>query len=92
MTINAYKTKIMHFRGPSVERSKYVFTCCQVNIEYTDRYRYLGFVLTEQLNYHVTAKYVANSATRALGLLVSKYKALGKMPYEVFTKLYDIMV
>ena len=40
----------------------------------------------------VTAKYIAQSATRALGLLISKFKVLGGMPYEVFTGLYDNMV
>ena len=32
------------------------------------------------------------SPRRALGLLISKFKVLGGMPYEVFTGLYDIMV
>ena len=55
-------------------------------------------VLDEFLNYDVTAKYVANSATRALGLVISKDKAAvrggggGGLPYEVFTKLFDTIV
>ena len=41
---------------------------------------------------NVTAKFVAQSANRALGLLIVKSKSLGGMPYRVFTKLYDSMV
>jgi len=41
----------MHFRGPSVERSEYVFSGCWSNIEYTETNRYLGTVLTEHQNY-----------------------------------------
>ena len=36
---------------------------------------YLGLVLTEHLDYSVMAKYVANSASKALGLVISKFKA-----------------
>ena len=43
------------------------------------------------MDYAVTAKYIAQSATRALGLLISKFK-VGEMPYEVFTSLYHTMV
>ena len=35
-----------------------------------------------------TAKIVAQSATRALGVLINKFKAHGGMPYETYTKLY----
>ena len=37
-------------------------------------------------------KMLSQSASRALGLLIAKSKALGGMPFEVFTKLYDFLV
>ncbi len=37
-------------------------------------------------------KYVAQSAGRALGLLIAKYKAFGDFQYSTFTKLYDTLV
>ena len=46
----------------------------------------------EFLGFDVTAKIVAQSASRALGLLIAKYNSMGGMPYDVFTKLYDSMV
>ena len=84
--------KVIHYRNKAVQRSNYVFKCGNNNIEYSQFYKYLGLVLDDFLDYSVTAKYIAQSATRALGLLISKFKVLGGMPYEVFTGLYDNMV
>ena len=50
-----------------------------------DQYRYLGLVLNEYLDYKVTAINVAKAAHRALGVLISKDKNHGGMPYKVFT-------
>ena len=59
----------------------------QINV-----YKYLGLVLNEHLDYNVTAKYVAQSVTRALGLLISKFKQTGGMPFKVYKKLFDTTV
>ncbi len=53
---------------------------------------YLGLTLSEHLDYNVMVKVVAQSASRALGLLIAKYKSIGGMPYDFFTKLYDTIV
>ena len=57
-----------------------------------EKYRYLGLVLTEFLDYAVMARNVAAAAGRALGLLIAKSKAHGGMPYECFSHLYDALV
>ena len=54
--------------------------------------KYLGLVLSEHLDYSVTAKFVAQSATRALGLLISKFKQMGGMPFDVYKKLFNTTV
>jgi hypothetical protein len=36
MTINAGKSNVVHFRLPSMERSKYIFKCGDMNIELTN--------------------------------------------------------
>jgi len=92
MTINPNKTNIVHFRNNSKVRSDFIFKCGETVITYATTYRYLGLVLHEHLDYSVTAKYVAASATRALGLLISKFKVMGGMPYNVYTQLYETMV
>ena len=51
-----------------------------------------NYAIHDHLDWNVTAKVVAQSANRALGLLIAKSKSLGGMPYSVFTKLCDSTV
>ena len=51
-----------------------------------------GLLLHEFQDFNITAKTVAQSASRAHGLIIAKSKALGGMSYKGFTKLYDTMV
>ncbi|XP_053393694.1 uncharacterized protein LOC128555443 [Mercenaria mercenaria] len=92
MSVNMDKTKVMHFRNNSVSRSDFVFKLNDTVVDYVEQYKYLGLMLNETLDYSKPAKYVAQSATRALGLLISKFKLLGGMPFDVYTELYDTMV
>ena len=57
-----------------------------------DRYVYLGLLLTEHLDFEKTVKYVAQSASRALGLLISKRKLVGGLPYNVYTQLFEFLI
>ena len=43
----------------------------------------MGIVLTEHLDYNVSAKCVAQSASRALCLIIAKCKVAGGVPYNV---------
>ena len=86
MSININKSNIVHFRPCCIPRTKFVFKCGINDINLSESYVYLGLTLTEFLDYNVTAKIIAQSAGRALGLLIAKYKALGGMSFDVFTK------
>ena len=93
MKVNPSKTQVMHFRrGPSVTRSQFKFVCGNDQIQTVDKYRYLGLIFTEFLSYDAMAKSVAQSATRALGLVIAKVKSHGGVPFKVFTQLYDALV
>ena len=92
MTVNSRKSNVVHFRPNSEQRSDFDFTCGTDKIGTVDRYSYLGITLTEFLDFDVTAKIIAQSASRAFGLLIAKYKNMGGMPYDVFTKLFESMV
>ncbi len=92
MTVNNAKSGIVHFRPQSVPMTDFDFMCGTEVIGKTDQYTYLGMALTEFLDYNVTAKRIAQSAGRALGLLIAKYKSIGGMPYHVFEKLFDTLV
>lgn len=71
-----------------------MFRCGNSVLEYADRYTCLGIVLQEHLDYNVlvTASAVSQCASRALGLLIVKYKCTGGFTYDVFTKLYNSIV
>ena len=88
MIINFSKSNIVHFRPKSVSRSDFVFKCGENVVEYIDRYTYLGLLLTEHLDYNVSVKAVAQSTSRALGLLIARYKSMGGMSFSIFTKMY----
>ena len=76
MTVNFTKRNIVHFRPCSIIGSNIVFTCGNNVLTYIDRYVYFGLTVTEHLDFDVSAKIVAHSAGRALGLLIAKYKSL----------------
>ena len=92
MNINCQKSNVVHFRPPSVDRTASLFMCGNDNVNICDKYVYLGLHLSEHLDYNIMAKYVSQSAGRALGLLIVKYRSAGGLPYNVFTKLFDSMV
>ena len=64
----------------------HVLKCGESPFEYTDKCKYLCLVLNEHLDNNVTVMYVAQSATRALGLLISKFEQTEGMPFEVYKK------
>ena len=92
LEVNINKSKVIHFRNPSKQRTNRVFQCGQKPIETISQYLYLGLLLTEHLEYDIMAKQVANSASRALGLLITKFKAAGGLPFSTYKKLYDSTV
>ena len=92
LTVNLNKSKIVHFRTPSVPKSKYCFAYGGNTVEIVSNYTYLGLLFTEVFNYEAMAKAVSKSASRALGLLIAKCKVNGGFNYSTFTKLFDTLV
>ena len=92
MNVNDKKTKVMHFRKKGRPSTTFNFKCGNKVIDVISQYKYLGLMIDEFLDFDVTAKHVAQSAHRALGLLIAKDKSHGGFTYEVFTKLYEVMV
>jgi len=92
MSVNISKSNIVHFRRKAKARTDYQFLYGDETLSFVEQYKYLGLVLNEHFDINVTVKMVAQSASRALGLLIAKYKSMGGMPYRVYSKLYDSMV
>lgn len=92
MSVKSRKNNVVQFRPNSEQRSVFDFTSGTDKIEKVGRYSYIGITLTEFLDFDVTVKIVAQSASRAHGLLIAKYNTMSGMLYDVFTKLYDSIV
>ena len=73
-------------------RTDYQFLYGDEALSFVEQHKYLGLVLNEHSDINVAVKMVAQSASRALGLLIAKYKSMGGMKYRVYSKLYDSMV
>jgi hypothetical protein len=92
MKINNDKSMIMHIRTHSTVRSIFNFHCGERLLKCTDRYKYLGMIFNDHLDMTEMVKYVSQAANRSLGILISKMKAYGGMPFTIYTKLYDSLV
>ncbi len=57
-----------------------------------DKYRYWGLMFNKFMDMSQIAKVVAQAASRALGVLISKYKSCGGLPFAVYSRLYDALV
>ncbi len=92
LSINFNKSKVMHFRREGTPKTECNFRCGDSTVDLVDQYKYLGLILTEHLDFQRMAKVVSQSASRALGLLISKDKAAGGMPFECFSKCFECIV
>ncbi len=61
-------------------------------VEYSPAYKYLGLWFQERLDLQYTASELAKSASRALGVIICKFKAVGGLAYGVYNTLYENLV
>ena len=92
LMLNMEKTKVVHYRHSSCQRSEYTFKFGNETVEYKDKYKYLGLWLQEHLDFKVTVSQLAASGNRALGGLISKFHGLGEIDYDAFYYLYSSLV
>ncbi len=92
MKLNTNKSKIVHTRHVNDEKSNYVFKYGECELEIVDKYKYLGIVLNEHLEYSMIALKLAISAGRALGAIYNKYRLNKGVGYDTYTKLYHSSV
>ena len=92
LTVNREKTKIVHFRKPRQKRSEFLFTYGSDTLEIVQKYKYLGVVLNEFLDFNVTAEVLAGAGGRALGSVISKFRQFKNTTFSCFTKLIEASV
>ena len=65
---------------------------CDHVLEYVSTYRYLGVTFNEHMESDACGDILADSASRALGSIVARYKHLNDMGYHTYEKLYNSCV
>ncbi len=88
MKLNINKSNIVHFRNVNDKKSNCVSKYGECELEIVDKYKYLGIVLNEHLEYSMVAMIPANSVGRALGAIYNKYRCNKGFGYNTYTKLY----
>ncbi len=73
-------------------KNQTVFEYGECELEIVDKYKYLGIVLNEHLEYSMVAMILGNSAGRALGAIYNKYRLNKGFGYNTYTKLYHSRV
>ena len=92
MVVNETKTQIVHFRGPNIDRTNFVFQYNDKILDVVPRYKYLGVVLDEFLNFDVTAGTLSDAAGRALGAVISRIHKYRDFRFGTFTTLFNSCV
>ena len=91
LLVNQKKSQVVHFRPQAMPKTEVSFSCGETVLDIVPHYKYLGLLVTEHVDYNIAVKAIAQSATRALGGVKVKYKSQGGLPYETFTKLFDVL-
>ncbi len=89
VSVHTAKTQIVHFRKKSTPVTNYIFKCGE-NLDVVLKYKYLGIILDEHLDFTTTANTLTDSAGRAVDSLINRCIKTNKFIYETYTKLYDV--
>ena len=89
LNVNISKSNIIHFRPKGSPLTNAQFHFGQHLLEKVPYYKYLGVYLDECLDFKKCCQILSDSATRALGSIISEFKYLKNMRYDTFSKLYN---
>ena len=92
MNINCSKSSVVHFRRKITPQTGYNFTFGGLALDKVNKYKYLGVMLHENLDYSVIANTLADAGGRALGSVINKYKKISGLGFYTYSKLYKSCV
>ncbi len=82
----------MHFRNNRKKTTNFNFKFDRVSFHIVEKYKYLGNIFNEHLDFKVISTVLAGAAGRALESVISKFKALKNIGYNTFFKMYHSYV
>ena len=89
MNINIAKSNIIHFRHNKAPETKQKFYFGEKEINLSKSYKYLGVILDEHLTFQECIKSLSDSASRALGSIITKCKSYRDFRFKTFSKLFE---
>ena len=92
MRVNVDKTKIVHFRKETQQKTEFEFKFHAEKVDKVDSYRYLGLELSDKLDFSHSVNVLSSGGGKALGNLIFRHKNAHGLPYSVYTKLYQSTV
>ena len=92
MAINPAKSQAIHIRNPQRPRCEGKLRCGDDEIEFVDRYKYLGIYIHEHLSFKPTVEALTSSASRSFGRIVNMFKKLHNMGIRTYETLYNSFV
>ena len=91
LRVNVDKTKIVHFRKETQQKTEFEFKFHSEKVYKVDSYRYLGIELSDTLDFSHTGNFLSSAGGKALGNLIFIHKNAHGLP-SVYTKLYQSTV
>ncbi len=70
-------------------QTEYNIKSGHLSIGVVRRYRYLGVILNDTLDFNVIVNVLADGWCRALGAIINKYEKLGGLGYYTYTTMYN---
>ena len=90
--VNESKIEIVHFRPKTVNQTTYNFTFSEKSLSISHKYKYLGLVLTEHLDFSRIATLLAGADGRVIGAVINKFQSLREYRFSTFDKSYNTHV
>ena len=82
----------MHFRRGRRKQSEFQFRVGDNILEFTEKYKYLGVIVTEKNDFILNAENLARGTGRALGSVISKLQTLKEFGIKTYEKLFNSCV
>ena len=89
LKVNLSKSNVMHFRRKRARKTTYNFHMYGKTVDLVAKYKYLGVIFDEYLEYKENADVLASSGGRALGAVINKFKTVKNIGFQTFTCLYE---
>ena len=89
LKLNIDKSNVMHFRPKRQKRTEFKYHFGDDELINVDKYKYLGIYLDEHITFEHCSKVLSESAGRALGGIINRFKSLRDVGFGTFDKMYE---